>query len=322
MSPNERRSSSSKRGSVAVEIPVEIPASTEVQAGAVMANPIRASRVVGPAFTLNLPSLLARAFLAVYLVITLFPIYWVVVSSFKSAVDTLAFPPLWIFQPTFDAYQKTFVLGYYATYYLNTVIVAVCTTLISLFLGSMAAYILDRFPFRFSNVISYALLSTRMIFPIVYAIPMFLLYNDMGLLDSRIGLVIAYTTFSLPYAVWIMAGFFSAIPKEIDEAAMVDGCSRFGAFARIILPLTAPGLAAAAIFILLLAWNEFLFALILAGGGVAKTLPVAVGQLISQREIEWNQMAAVATATILPLLVFFGLVHKYLVKGMIAGAIK
>jgi multiple sugar transport system permease protein len=186
----------------------------------------------------------------------------------------------------------------------------------------MAAYVIDRYPFRWSHLIAHALLATRMVFPIVYAIPLFLRFRDLDLLDTHLGLVVAYSTFSLPYAVWSMAGFFAAVPTEIDEAALVDGCSRFGAFCRVILPLTAPGLAAAAIFILLLAWNEFLFALVLAGGGQAKTLPVAAAQLIGQREIQWNELCAVSTATIVPLLAFFALVHKYLVKGMIAGAVK
>ena len=235
-------------------------------------------------------------FLLFYLVVSLFPIFWIVISSVKRSVDTLAMPPVWWFQPTLNAYLQVFVFENYGRYFFNTTVIALATTVISLAVGSMAAYVIDRYRFRFSDVIAYALLATRMIFPIVYAIPLFLLYRDLNLLDTHVGLVIAYTTFSLPYAVWIMAGFFAAVPREVDEAAMVDGCSRFGAFYRVILPLTAPGLAAASIFILLLAWNEFLFALVLAGGGTAKTLPVAAAQLIGQREIEWNALCAVSTS--------------------------
>lgn len=260
--------------------------------------------------------------LVLYLLVTLFPIFWIVISSIKRSVDTLAMPPVWWFRPTLNAYLQVFVFENYGRYFFNTTFIALATTMISLAVGSMAAYIIDRYRFRFSDLVAYSLLATRMIFPIVYAIPLFLLFRDLNLLDTRLGLVIAYTTFSLPYAVWIMAGFFAAVPREIDEAALVDGCSRFGAFFRVILPLTAPGLAAATIFILLLAWNEFLFALVLAGGGTAKTLPVAAAQLIGQREIQWNELCAVSTATIVPLLFFFGLVHKYLLRGMIAGAVK
>ncbi len=267
-------------------------------------------------------AVLGIGFLIVYLLVTLFPIYWIVISSIKRSVDTLAMPPVWRFQPTFNAYLQVFVFEKYGRYFFNTTVIALSTTVISLAVGSMAAYVIDRYRFRFSDLVAYSLLATRMIFPIVYALPLFLLFRDLDLLDTRLGLVIAYTTFSLPYAVWIMAGFFSAVPREIDEAALVDGCSRFGAFLRVILPLTAPGLAAATIFILLVAWNEFLFALVLAGGGAAKTLPVAAAQLIGQREIQWNELCAVSTATIVPLLLFFGLVHKYLLRGMIAGAVK
>ena len=267
-------------------------------------------------------SLLAYVFLGGFLVAMLFPIYWIIVSSVKTRIDTLALPPVWLFPPTFEAYRRVFIDEHYSRYFVNTAVIAAATTLISLAVGSMAAYVLDRFRIRFSNLIAYALLGTRMIFPIVYAIPLFLVFRDLNLLDTHLGLIVAYTTFSLPYAVWIMAGFFAAVPREIDEAAMVDGCSRFGAFCRVILPLTAPGLAAATIYILLLSWNEFMFALVLAGGGVAKTLPVAAAQLIGQREIQWNELCAVSTAAILPLLIFFAFVNKYLVRGMIAGAVK
>jgi multiple sugar transport system permease protein len=267
-------------------------------------------------------AVLAFAFLGFYLLISLFPIYWIIISSIKTRVDTLAMPPVWFFRPTIKAYLEVFIFESYGRYFFNTTVIAVSTTAISLAVGSYAAYVMDRYRFRFSDLIAYSLLSTRMIFPIVYAIPLFLLFRDLGLLDTHLGLIIAYTTFSLPYAVWIMSGFFAAVPKEIDEAAMVDGCSRFGAYCRVILPLTAPGLAAATIFILLLSWNEFLFALVLAGGGKAKTLPVAAAQLIGQREIQWNELCAVSTATIVPLLLFFSLVHKYLLRGMIAGAVK
>lgn len=295
------------------------------QAAVLDRDAVRAAR--RPAWTEGLrrlrPStILAFAFLAAFLLLSLFPIYWIVISSFKARVDTLAMPPVWIFRPTLNAYKQVFVFENYGRYFFNTTIIALSTTILSLAVGSMGAYVIDRYRFGFSDLIAYSLLATRMIFPIVYAIPLFLLFRDLNLLDTHIGLIIAYTTFSLPYAVWIMSGFFAAVPKEVDEAAMVDGCSRFGAFCRVILPLTAPGLAAATIFILLLAWNEFLFALVLAGGGKAKTLPVAAAQLIGQREIEWNALCAVSTATIVPLLLFFALVHKYLLRGMIAGAVK
>jgi multiple sugar transport system permease protein len=260
--------------------------------------------------------------LGTYLLIVLFPIYWIVVSSFKYPVDTLAVPPLFLFTPTLDAYLNVFAFNFYARYFLNSVIVAVGTTVIALAFGSLAAYALDRLRFRFSDLIAYILLTTRMIFPIVYAIPLFRLMQSVGLLESQIGLIIAYTTFSLPYAVWIMQGFFNGIPTDLDDAAMIDGCSRFGAFWRVILPITAPGLAAASIFVLMLAWNEFLFALVLAGAGQAKTLPVAAAQLIGQREIQWNELCAVATATIVPMIFFFILVQKHLIRGMIAGAVK
>ena len=181
-------------------------------------------------------SLLAYVFLGGFLVAMLFPIYWIIVSSVKTRIDTLALPPVWLFAPTLEAYRRVFIDEHYGRYFVNTAVIAAATTLISLAVGSMAAYVLDRFRVRFSNLIAYALLGTRMIFPIVYAIPLFLVFRDLNLLDTHLGLIIAYTTFSLPYAVWIMAGFFTAVPREIDEAAMVDGCSRFGALPCHLAP--------------------------------------------------------------------------------------
>lgn len=271
---------------------------------------------------LRLGDVLDVAFLGSYLFVALFPIYWIIVSSFKTPLDTLAIPPVWLFTPTLSAYQNIFVFDNYSLYFLNTVIIALGTTAIALAFGSLAAYALDRYPFRFRDVIAYVLLGTRFIFPIVYAIPLFQLFNRFELLDTRIGLIIAYTTFSLPYAVWIMQSFFAGIPTDLDDAARIDGCSRLGAFWRVILPISAPGLGASAIFIMLLAWNEFLFALILAGGGMARTLPVAASLLVGQREIQWNELCALATVTIVPLLVFFGFLQKHLIRGMVAGAVK
>ena len=284
--------------------------------------PRTTARAIPRLLRFRLRHVLDVAFLGSYLIAALFPIYWIFVSSFKTPLDTLAIPPVWLFRPTLGAYQNIFVLDDYAWYFLNTVVIAIGTTVIALAFGSLAAYALDRYPFRFRNVIAYALLGTRFLFPIIYAIPLFQLFNRVGLLDTRTGLIIAYTTFSLPYAVWIMQGFFAGIPTDLDDAARIDGCSRLGAFWRVILPISAPGLGAAAIFIMLLAWNEFLFALILAGGGMARTLPVAASLLVGQRQIEWNELCALATATIVPLLVFFGFLQKHLIRGMVAGAVK
>lgn len=161
-------------------------------------------------------SFLAYGFLGGFLVAILFPIYWIIVSSVKMPIDTLALPRVWAFWPTLEAYRTAFIDEHYGRYFVNTTVIAAATTLISLAVGSMAAYVLDRFRVRFSNLIAYALLGRRMIFSIVYAIPLFLVFRDLNLLDTHLGLVIAYTTFSLPYAVWIMAGFFAAVPREIQ----------------------------------------------------------------------------------------------------------
>jgi multiple sugar transport system permease protein len=205
-----------------------------------------------------------RYFLALLaLGVALAPIYWLATISLKKEIDQFTFPPIWFqFAPTGEHYREAFLGRYFGRYFLNSVIVASGSTILALVIGVPAAYALARFRWRrnWDERISFWILSTRMLPPIVSALPLLLLLRQLGLLDSLVGLGIVYTAFNLPFVVWMMRGFFEEVPWELEEAALLDGDSRIGALVRIILPVVRPGLAATAVFSLIVAWNEFLFA--------------------------------------------------------------
>ncbi|HYJ46382.1 MAG TPA: carbohydrate ABC transporter permease, partial [Pyrinomonadaceae bacterium] len=187
-----------------------------------------------------------------------------------------------------------------------------------------AAYGLARFrlPLKLNTRLSLWILSTRMFPPIVTAVPLFLMMSDLRLLDTLTALIIVYTAFNLPFVVWMMRGFFNEVPRELEEAARVDGDTRLGALRRVVLPLVAPGLAATAIFCLIISWNEFLFALTLTQTDAAMTLPVGIAGRVTQYEIKWGVMSAAGVVAMVPILVFALSVQRHLVRGLSLGAVK
>ncbi len=255
----------------------------------------------------------------------LLPVYWMMTISLKSEVDQFAVPPKWFaFWPTLAHYRDAFVERSFGQYLVTSAVVAVLSTACALLLGTLAAYGLARFrlPRRLNTRVALWILSTRMFPPIVTAVPLFLLMNDLELLDTWAALVIVYTAFNLPFVVWMMRGFFQEIPRELEEAARVDGDTRLGALRRVILPLVAPGLAATAVFCLIISWNEFLFALTLTQTDNAMTLPVGIAGRVTQYEIEWGVMSAAGVVAMIPILVFALAVQRYLVRGLSLGAVK
>jgi multiple sugar transport system permease protein len=255
----------------------------------------------------------------------LLPVYWMLTISLKSVVDQFAVPPKWlIFKPTLMHYADAFVERSFGQYLITSAIVAVLSTICALVLGTLAAYGLSRLqlPRKLSTRLSLWILSTRMFPPIVTAVPLFLLMSDLRLLDTISALVIVYTGFNLPFVVWMMRGFFNEIPREMEEAARVDGDSRLGALRRVVLPLVAPGLAATSVFCLIVSWNEFLFALTLTQTDAAMTLPVGIAGRVTQYEIEWGVMSAAGVVAMIPILVFALAVQRYLVRGLSLGAVK
>lgn len=263
--------------------------------------------------------------LIVALVAAVAPVYWMLTISFKSEVDHFASPPAWfVFSPTLEHYLDAFVSRSFGQYLLTSAIVAVSSTLTALVIGTLAAYSLARFhlPYNLDNKLSLWILSTRMFPAIVTAVPLFLMMRDLRLLNTKLSLVIVYTAFNLPFVVWMMRGFFAELPRDLEEAALVDGDSRIGALWRIVLPLVAPGLAATAVFCLIVSWNEFLFALVLTQTDEAMTLPVGIAGRVTQYEIKWGVMSAAGAVAIVPILVFALAVQKYLVRGLSLGAVK
>jgi len=265
------------------------------------------------------------ALLIVAVLAALLPVYWLLTISLKSEVDQFAVPPLWFaFKPTWAHYYETFFVRPFGRYLLTSSIVALTSTALALLIGTLAAYSLARFtlPANLHERISFWIISTRMFPPIVTIVPLFLMMRDLRLLNTLPALIIVYTGFNLPFVVWMMRGFFEELPRDLEEAAMVDGDSRMGALVRVILPLVAPGLAATAIFCLIICWNEFLFALILTQTDSAITMPVGIAGRVTQYEIKWGAMSAAGVVAMIPILVFALAVQRYLVRGLSLGAVK
>lgn len=259
------------------------------------------------------------------LVAAIAPVYWLMTISLKREIDQFAFPPRWLnFTPTLQHYAEAFGSGAFATYFVNSIVLASISTIAALLVGVPAAYGLTRFewPRDWNGKIADWILSTRMLPPIVTIVPLFLMLREMRLINSLVGLAIVYTGFNLPFVTWMMRGFFNEVPREMEEAAMLDGESRMGALGRIVLPLVKPGLAATAVFCLVVAWNEFLFALILTQTNAAMTLPVGIASRVTQYEIKWGAMSAAGVVAMLPVLVFAAAAQKYLVRGLSLGAVK
>lgn len=263
--------------------------------------------------------------IAVALIVTLFPVYWIAGNSFKYDIDIFSVPPQWYpSNPTLKHYYAAFVERPFLRYALNSFIIAVFTTIVSLVLGTMAGYALARFqyPGRWRYHVSFWILSTRMMPPIVTIIPLYIAFNYLNLLNTKTAVVIAYTAFNLPFATWMMKSYFQDLPVELEEAAMVDGDTRWGAFLRVALPLARPGLAATAIFCLIISWNEFLLALVLTLTERSQTLPIGIAGRVTQYNTYWGEISAAGFMACVPIMIFAFIVQKHLVRGLSFGAVK
>jgi multiple sugar transport system permease protein len=259
------------------------------------------------------------------LLVALAPVYWMITISLKTEVDQFAVPPKWFsFTPTLQHYYEAFVTRSFGQYLLTSAIVAVVSTALALTIGTLAAYALTRFrmPYGLDRKLSLWILSTRMFPAIVTAVPLFLMMRDLRLLNTKASLIIVYTAFNLPFVVWMMRGFFAEVPRDLEEAALVDGDTRLGALFRVVLPLVTPGLAATAVFCLIVSWNEFLFALVLTQTDAAMTLPVGIAGRVTQYEIKWGVMSAAGAVAMIPILIFALAMQRYLVRGLSLGAVK
>jgi multiple sugar transport system permease protein len=259
--------------------------------------------------------------LILLLVIFLFPIGYAFLTSLKPPVLAESPIPYLIFKPTLNNYRTLFIEEDYQRFFFNSIVVSLITVVLSLLVGVPAAYSLSRRRFRGQGLVMLWILSSRILPPVGTVIPFYLAFIKLGLIDTRIGLVIVFLTFNISLVVWIMAAFFDQIPRELDEAAIIDGCSPTGAFLRVVLPLTAPGLATTAIFCFLNAWNNFFYPLILTRRAAA-TVPLALTTFLGSYTVNWGAIMAGASLLILPLLLFALLVRRYIVEGLTQGAVK
>jgi multiple sugar transport system permease protein len=254
------------------------------------------------------------------LALVMFPFLWLLLMSFKTNADIFAFPPKLLFAPTADNYAALWS-STFRNSFLNSIIISVSSTAVALLVGVPGAYALSRTRMRREKSLALLILASRMAPPIAFTIPYFLAYRYMGLLDTKLGLILIYLTFNISLVVWLMRSFFDACPQAIEEAAWIDGASPWQSFTRILLPISGPGIAATAILCFLYSWNDFFFALILTRNQ-AMTAPVAVVNFMNYEGWEWGKIAAGGTMVMLPVLIFSMLVRQFLIQGMTAGAVK
>ena len=297
---------------------------------------------------------IAAVLVIAYTVITLIPLLWIISTGFKSPSDAISYPPKVIFTPSLEGYVNLFTTqtritpdmeatlpppetwyerlvrekgmviagpSRYGQRFLNSVIIGFGSTFLSVFLGTLAAYAFSRFRVPIKDDLLFFILSTRMMPPIAVAIPIFLMYRQLGLSDTHLGMILLYTAVNLSLSVWLLKGFIDEIPREYEEAALIDGYTRFQAFRKVVLPQAAAGIASTAIFCLIFAWNEYAFAVLLTSGE-AQTAPPFIPTIIGVGGQDWPAVAAGATLFLLPVMIFTIMLRKHLLRGITFGAVR
>ena len=297
---------------------------------------------------------IAATLVVAYAVITMIPLAWILLTGFKSPPDSISYPPKVIFEPTLEGYCNLFTTrsrqtteymatlpppadtceeiargrnmviagsSNYVPRFINSLVIAFGSTFCAVALGTLAAYGFSRFKVPLADDLLFFILSTRMMPPIAVAIPIFLMYRELGLSDTRLGMILLYTSVNVSLAVWLLKGFIDEIPREYEEAAMVDGYTRFHAFWKVVLPQATTGIAATAIFCLIFAWNEYAFAVLLTSGE-AQTAPPFIPIIIGEGGQDWPAIAAGTTIFLVPILVFTILLRKQLLRGITFGAVR
>jgi multiple sugar transport system permease protein len=268
------------------------------------------------------------ALLTVLAVVMLFPVVWMLETSIKENRDVYAVPAKFIdFKVTLQHFKDVFVTssGSRSTLsvsFLNSVVVAGVSTILATVLGVPAAWAYSRFAVKAKKDQLFFILSTRFMPPVVVVIPIFLMYREVGLINTKLGLILIYAAFNVPFTIWMMKGFVDEVPAEYEDAAMLDGYTRLQAFWRFTLPLLVPGIAATAVFALIFSWNEFVFAIFLTSSDSVRTAPPAIAGLIGGTTVDWGLVAASSVVFALPVLIFAFLVRKHLVAGVTLGAVR
>lgn len=266
-----------------------------------------------------------KAFLTSLMIVlallVLLPVLWTFSTSLKPLNEVNKFPPEWV-SPSMSLrpYSDMFFFLPFTTYTLNSLIIAGSSTILTLLIGSLAAFAFSRFKFPGKDIFLLIFILSQMLPGASVIIPLFQLLQAAGLYDTLFGIILVHTAVLLPFVIWLLYGFFQTIPRDIEDAALIDGCSRMGALRKVILPLALPGIGATALFAFLGSWNEFFFALILTSSDSTRTIPVGIGLFVGEYLDVWNQMAAAAVLFSLPPLILFILTRKTFIKGLVAGA--
>jgi multiple sugar transport system permease protein len=297
---------------------------------------------------------IAGALVIVYAVVSMVPLLWIFLTSVKTPPDSIAYPPKIVFAPSLEGYVNLFTTrsrqtpeyiaslppaetwydrlvrsrnmviagpSKYLPRYVNSLIIGFGSTFLAVFLGTIAAYAFSRFRVPLKDDLLFFILSTRMMPPIAVAIPIYLMYRELGLTDTKLGMILLYTAVNLSLAVWLLKGFMDEIPREYEEAAMIDGYTRLQAFRKVVLPQAATGIAATAIFCLIFSWNEYAFAVLLTSGE-AQTTPPFIPFIIGEGGQDWPAVAAGTTLFLVPIVVFTILLRKLLLRGITFGAVR
>ena len=265
--------------------------------------------------------------LAVFTFWTMFPIFWAIITTFKQTGEGYnpTFIPWVQFKPTMQGWNHVFVVSGERTFRTlrNSVVIAFCSSALVLLLGSMAGYSLARFTFRKwkNQSIATWILSNRMFPPVAVIIPYFLIMRTLRLLDNPLSIILAHTIMNLPLGVWLLMDFFRDLPKDLDDAALIDGCSHMGSFFRIALPLAAPGLVAVFVLSFIFSWNEFIFVLVL-GFSKSMTMPVSIAGALTSKGLEFWKVAAESLIGVIPVVTLAAIISRYLIRGLTMGAIK
>jgi len=259
--------------------------------------------------------------LLLVILLCVFPFYWMVTTSLKTQILALESPPVWVFEPTLANYREVLFEDGVGRTLINSLIVAISTTVLAVCLGCPAAYALARFEFRGKKDLWFWFITNRMVSPIVLALPFFLIVRSIGLLDTHLVLILIYLTFNLPIVIWICTDQFRAIPYDLDEAATLEGASHFRIFRSICLPLAMPGVAVSSIFSFIFSWNELMFALVLTRN-TARTAPAMAVSFMEGYNLPYGKIMATSTLIVIPVIIFALIASKQLVRGLTMGAVK
>jgi multiple sugar transport system permease protein len=316
-----------------------------------MTGSASAHSVVQPS---SLTKRIAAAVVVLYAIVSMVPLVWIVLTGFKTPPDSISYPPKVLFQPSLEGYVNLFTTrtrqtpafiatlppaqtwydrlvrsrnmviagpSKYVPRFINSLVIGFGSTFLAVLLGTLAAYGFSRFKVPLKDDLLFFILSTRMMPPIAVAIPIYLMYRELGLTDTKLGMILLYTAVNISLAVWLLKGFIDEIPREYEEAAMIDGYTRLQAFRKVVLPQAATGIAATAIFCLIFAWNEYAFAVLLTSG-TAQTTPPFIPFIIGEGGQDWPAVAAGTTIFLIPIVAFTILLRKHLLRGITFGAVR